>query len=158
MNSLQGIVPFLEKIQGVKSESHGVHFIKSKKELESFYNEILEEYRGKEYYIIGSVPGFINIDRDFFLNFRKKRAARNIKVKLLLSHDSKEEEGQEDRALLRTYKYLPEKYNFRSTIDIYSDKVVIVGPEIKAMAVVIAIPPMVDVFKSVFEILWETLE
>jgi hypothetical protein len=55
---------------------------------------------------------------------------------------------------LRTFKYLPEKYVLKSTIDIYADKIVIIGPEIKALAVVVAIPAMVDVFRSVFEMLW----
>ena len=116
-------------------------------------NSLMDLLRGEDG--LGSVSGFLNIDREFLLDFRKKRAARNTRVKLLLSHDSKGEEGQNDPQLLRTFKYLPEKYRFKSTIDIYDDKIVIIGPEIKALAVVVAIPAMVDIFRSVFEILWE---
>jgi hypothetical protein len=142
-------------MQGQELKEYGVRMIKSKRELEAFYNNILDEYRDREYYIIGSVSGFLNIDRDFLVSFRKKRATRNTRVKLLLSHDSRAEEGQNDPKLLRSFKYLPEKYNFKSTIDIYDDKIVIIGPEVKALAVVVAIPAMVDIFRSVFEILWE---
>ena len=154
---LQKIIPILEKMQGTNAESYGVRFLQSKQELKSFYNGILEEYRNKEYYIIGSATSFINLDREFILDFRKKRAAQGTCVKLLLTSDSRSEVGQQDPSLHREYKYLPEKYSFKSTIDIYDDKIIIVGPEIKSLAVVIAIPPMVDVFRSVFEILWETL-
>ncbi len=156
LNSLSSIIPLLENLQGQQTDTYGVRLIQSKKELETFYGEILEEYKNKEYYIIGSAPGFLNIDRDFLLNFRKKRAAGNTRVKLLLTHDSRQEEGQGDPKLLREFKYLPEKYIFKSTIDIYDDKIVIVGPEVKAVAVVIAIPPMVGIFRAVFEALWET--
>lgn len=155
LDSLAKIIPLLEQMQGKEIKEYGVRLLKSKRDLESFYSDILEEYRNKEYYIIGSVSGFLNIDREFLLDFRKKRAARNTRVKLLLSHDSKGEEGQNDPQLLRTFKYLPEKYRFKSTIDIYDDKIVIIGPEIKALAVVVAIPAMVDIFRSVFEVLWE---
>ncbi len=152
--SLASIIPLLERMQGAEAREYGVRLIKSKREFEAFYMDILEEYRNKEYYIIGSVSGFLNIDRDFLISFRKKRAAHNTRVKLLLSNDSRSEEGQNDPKLLRTFKYLPEKYVFKSTIDIYADKIVIIGPEIKALAVVVAIPAMVDVFRSVFEMLW----
>lgn len=157
LKALEKIVPLLEGLRGKRAEEFGVRLIRTKKEFQSFYNDILEKYRDREYYIIGSASGFLNVDRDFLIEYRKRRAARNIRVKLLMSHDSRLEEGQNDPKLLRQFKYFPEKYSFKSTIDIYDDKVVIVGSEVKALAVVIAIPPMTDVFRSIFEILWETL-
>lgn len=155
LESISSLVPLLESLEDKTSKEFGVRFIQSKQELKKFYNDILDEYRDKEYYIIGSAPAWIGIDREFFLDFRRKRAARGIKVKLLLSADSKTEEGQDDPTLKREFKYLPERYKFKSTIDIYDDKVIIVGPEIKALAVVIAIPPMVDIFRSIFQALWD---
>ena len=155
LESLVGLVPYLEKLQMAPSKPYGVRFIETKRELEAFYGEILEEYKDRGYYIIGNANAFINLDPDFILNFRKKRATKNIKTKLLLSADSKLAAGQDDSSLLREFKYLPEKYQFKSTIDIYDDKILIIGPEVKSLAVVIAVPPMVDVFRSVFEVLWE---
>lgn len=157
LESLAGLIPMLEKLQGTQAKAYGVRFIQTKRELESFYNEILDDYKDKGYYIIGNANAFINLDPDFILKFRRKRAERNIHTKLILSHDSKSAVGQNDPSLIREFKYLPEKFKFASTIDIYDDKILIVGPEIKALAVVIAIPPMVDVFRSVFEVLWENI-
>ncbi len=157
LQTLSKIIPSLENIQGKLVEGYGVRFIRSEKELETFYENIIEEYKGKEFFIIGDVSSFINLDREFFLNYRKKRAANNIRTKLLLTHKSKSEVGQDDPGLLRSFKYLPEKYHFKSTIDIYDNKIVIIGPEVKALAVVIEVPPMVDIFRSVFMSLWEVL-
>lgn len=158
VKKLVGLVPFLENLRSKDIQEYGVKFIQSKKELELFYENILDDYKNGEYYIIGSATSWINIDRDYFLDYRKRRSGKNIKVKLLLSSDSKSEEGQNDPSLLREYKYLPEKYNFRSTIDIYKDKIVIVGPDVRALAVIIAVPQMVDIFRVTFEILWENLK
>ena len=158
LQSFEKILPYLESLRGSKKETFGVQFIRSMPELKSFYEHILDEYKGREYYIIGSAHNWIKNDPEYFLEYRRRRAAAGIQTKLLLSSDSKTEEGQNDSTLLRQFKYMPEKYGFKSTIDIYDDKIIIVATEIKALAVVIAIPPMVDVFRSVFEILWETLE
>ncbi|MDQ5958033.1 MAG: HTH-type transcriptional regulator, sugar sensing transcriptional regulator [Patescibacteria group bacterium] len=155
LKALVNIVPTLEALENKESAEFGVRFIQSKSELKRFYKDILDEYEGKEYYIIGSAPAWIGLDREFFLDFRRRRAARGIRVKLLLSADSAKEEGQDDESLLREFKYLAPHYKFKSTIDIYDDKVIIVGPEVKALAVVIAIPPMVDIFQSVFKALWD---
>ena len=73
-----------------------------------------------------------------------------------LSHDSLKN-NDADKSLLREVKFLPEKYKFKSTIDIFKDKVLIISPEISSLAVVLEVPAMVDVFKSVFEITWDTL-
>jgi sugar-specific transcriptional regulator TrmB len=157
LESLTTLIPYLEKIQSVQTKPFGVRFIQTRREFESFYNQILDEYKDRSYYIIGNANTFINIDTDFILKFRKNRALRNIHTKLILSHDSKAAAGQDDPSLIREFKYLPEKYVFKSTIDIYDDKILIVGPEVKSLAVVIAVPPMVDVFRSVFEVLWENI-
>lgn len=157
LESLSKLVPILEKLQGTQAQAFGVRFIQTKRELEDFYNETLDDYKDRSYYIIGNANAFINVDRDFILEYRRKRALRNITTKLLLSYDSKSATGQDDVSLLREYKYLPEKYHFNSTINIYDDKILIIGPELKALAVVIAVPPMVDVFRSVFEVLWESI-
>ena len=156
LKKLVNIIPFLEKLGDPKNQAYGVRLIHTKKEFEAFYTGILDEYKDREYSIIGSASAFINIDPEFILGFRRLRAARNIRTRLLLSYDSRAAQGQNDPSLLREYKYLPKKYSFKSTIDIYEDKIVIVGPEVKALAVVIAIPPMVDIFRSIFDLLWES--
>jgi hypothetical protein len=52
-------------------------------------------------------------------------------------------------------KLLPPNYDFKTNIDIFDDKILVIGPDLSSLAVVIKIPAMTDVFKSIFEILWE---
>ncbi len=156
VQNFESIIPHLKSIEKQKVQTFGLQFIETKPELERFYRDVIDRYAGGEYYIIGSAPAWEGIDPEFFIQFRKSRAKAKIRTKLLLSAESK---GMvvDNPSLLRKEKLLPSKYNFRSTIDIYPDQILIVSPELSALGVVIAVPPMVDIFKSVFEILWDML-
>ena len=104
--------------------------------------------------IIGNTNAWQAVCKEFADDYREKRAKYKIKTKLLLSADS-EKINPRDKSLLREFKYLPAKYKFKSTIDIFNDKILIVSPDLSALAVVIAIPAMVDIFISIFDIMWE---
>ena len=43
-------------------------------------------------------------------------------------------------------------------MNIFNDKILIISPHITSLAVVIAVPVMVDIFKSMFEIIWESTQ
>lgn len=147
-------IPLIESLDKKQAKIFGLRFIETREELKSFYFNILKEYENKKYYIIGNAGAWEALDSEFFVQYRKDRANKNIKTQILLSSDSKTV-NPADKKLLREFKYLPEKYKFKSTIDIYKDKILVVSPNISSLAVVIAIPAMVDIFKSMFEMLWE---
>ncbi len=153
------IIPSLESIERKQAQIMGLRFIETQDELKHFYLGVLDECKisqHKEYYIIGNTSYWENIDKSFLEQYRKERAKLGIHTKLLLSHTSKNINPVEV-SLLREYKYFPENYKFKSTMDIFDDKILIIGPDLSALAVVIAISAMVDIFKSVFELLWENI-
>lgn len=151
------IIPTFEAVDKKQAEAIGLRFIETKEELKRFYEDVLVDYKNKSYRIIGNTSEWQGVDQDFFIQFRKDRAELNIKTKLLLSAGSKNINPTE-KNLLREYKYLPEKFKFRSTMDIFKDKVLIISPDISSLAVVIGVPAMVDVFKSMFDIIWKSVK
>lgn len=151
------IIPTFEAMDKKQAEAIGLRFIETEEELKQFYEDVLVDYKNKSYRIIGNTSEWQGVDQDFFIKFRKDRAELNIKTKLLLSADSRNL-NPIVKGLLREYKYLPEKYKFRSTMDIFKDKILIVSPDISSLAVVIAVPAMVDIFKSMFEIIWDSVD
>lgn len=151
----QSIVPLFESMDKKQAQSVGLRFIETKDELRQFYMDILDDHR--TYCVIGNTLTWKNIDPEFFDEYMKTRATLKIKTRLLLSADSREI-NPANKDLLREFKYLPEKYPFKSTLNIFNDKVLIISPESSYLAVVIAIPSMVDIFKSVFEIIWESVD
>jgi len=154
---LNDIVPYLKSLEKQTKQSMGVRFIETIDELREFYDEILEEYKNKEYFVVGNVLSWRKLEEEFFAQYRRDRAANNIRTKLVLTYDSRPASPDAEK-LLREVRYLPEKYSFKSTIDIYKNKILIVSPDLSALAVVIENPMMTDVFRSMFEILWENFE
>ncbi len=156
LESFESIIPNLETIEKKQASLFGLRFIETIDELREFYAGVLVDYKNKDYLIIGSAPAWEGLDDKFFVKYRKDRAKNKIKTKLILSADSKSV-NPEEKELLREYKYLPAKYKFKSTVDIFEDKILVVSPELSSLAVVIAVPAMIDVFKSVFGVLWDTV-
>lgn len=151
------VLPLFESLDKKQAQAIGLRFIETKKELEQFYENILAEYKNKSYQVIGNAHEWKSIDPEFFEYYRQSRGRLNIRTCLLLSADSKNV-NPTSKSLLREYKYLPEKYKFKSTMNIFKDKVLIVSPHVTSLAVVIAVPVMVDIFKSMFEIIWDSAE
>lgn len=155
MSAFTDLIPQLEALAKKEGAIAGLRSIESLSELKHFYENILSDYARQSYCIIGNRFSWQDLDRDFFIRFRRLRAQAHIKTRLLLTHNSKSEDALDNLSLKREVRYLPKKYTFNSTIDIYHDKILIVSPELSALAVVIEVPPMTDVFKTVFELLWD---
>lgn len=149
-------IPLLDSMEKSQIKIFGLRFVETKEKLKRFYLDILSEYKNKSYRVIGNTVYWEKVDPEFFMQYRKDRARLNIKTKLILSADSKDF-NPTDKSLLREYKYFPEKYKFRSTMNIFDDKILIISPDLASLAIVIAIPAMVDIFKSMFEIIWDNI-
>jgi len=155
LESFVTAIPELKTLEKVAGATIGLRFIETKQELKQFYLGVLTDYKDKSYRVIGSSTAWVGIEPDFFNQFRFDRAHNHIKTRILLSADSTAE-SPEDPTLLREVRILPPTHTFKSTMDIFDDKVIIISPELTALAVVIAIPAMVDIFKSMFDLLWES--
>ena len=153
LESFSSIIPELKTIEKQDISHVGLRFIETKQELERFYTGILIEYKGKSYDAIGSATAWEGINPEFFQKFRFDRADAKIKTRILLSADSIEA-SPDDAKLLREVRVLPKNHTFKSTMDIFDDKILIINPDQSALAVVIEVPSMVDIFKEMFEMLW----
>ncbi|MFA5186253.1 MAG: helix-turn-helix domain-containing protein [Patescibacteria group bacterium] len=156
LKNFNAAIPILESLEKTRLQASGLRFIETVDELERFYAGILREYRGNNYAIMGNSNAWQGLDPDFFVQYRKDRAAAGIRTRILLSADSRET-SPTDARLLRETKFLPAKYVFKSTMDIFDDKILVVGPDQTSLAVVIAVPAMVDIFKSSFQLMWDAL-
>lgn len=157
LEGFENIIPFLESAEKKKETIFGLRFIETKKELHQFYFSILEEYKNKGYYMIGNSNAWEASDTEFLWRYRLARIKAKIKTKALLTQSSKSSNQPDSKKYLREFKYLPEKYDFNCTIGIFNDKVSVVSPNLNSQAIIIDIPEMVGIFKSMFEIIWESL-
>ncbi len=151
----KSIVPLFASAEKKHAQTEGLRFIETKEELRQFYLDILQGHTS--YRVIGNASAWQNIDPEFFEEYRKMRARLRIKVRLLLSADSRVA-NPTSPDLLRECRYLPERHAFQSTLNIFNDQVLVINPESASLAVVIAVPAMTDIFRSMFEVLWEGAE
>jgi sugar-specific transcriptional regulator TrmB len=156
LNDFTQAIPLFESMEKKQIQTVGLRFIETIDELERFFAGILRQYRGRSYDVMSNGNEWQRLDPEFFVQFRKDRAAQNIKTRLLLTTDSKKT-NPKDRSLLRDVKFLPKKYQFKSTILIFDDQILIIGSNQAATAVLVVAPAMVDIFKSMFQILWDVI-
>lgn len=157
LQSFEKIIPQLAELERKHAQIVGIRFIETVAELRHFYDDILVEYANDQYFVIGDAAGWEGMAPTFFPQYRLRRAAANIRTKLLLTSTS-QPFNPTDPALLRSVKYLPSGYRFKSTMDIFDDKILIVSPELTSLAVVIEVAAMTDIFKTLFQILWDMIE
>ncbi|HRY82469.1 MAG TPA: helix-turn-helix domain-containing protein [Candidatus Moranbacteria bacterium] len=157
IKGFESIIPFLESAEKKKETIFGLQFVETKEELQQFYLNVLEDYKNKSYCIVGNVNAWEEGQSEFLHQYRLDRAKAKIKTKALLTHSSRRLNPTDNKKYLREFKYLPEKYEFNCTMDIFDDKISVVSPNLSSMAVIISIPEMVGIFKAMFEIIWDTI-
>ncbi len=156
IKGFETVIPALMNLADTQASGGGIRYIETLPELQRFYKDVLDENRGKTYCIIGDAAGWEQLNTDFFIAYRKDRARANIKTRLLLTDQSRAV-NPPGKALLRDCRFLPPGYTFKSTIDIYADKILVVNYKLSGLAVLIEIPGMVDIFQCLFDILWELM-
>ena len=156
LDSFYAMIPMLEQLEKKEVQMTGLRFIETLDELKQFYTGVLDEYKDKEYHIIGSTVGWEDLDNEWFQQYRHDRERNNIQTKLLLTAES-QKANPKDGDLLRDVRFLPPEYTFRSTIDIFEDKILIISPELTSLAIVIQVPAMHDIFGAMFDMLWNMI-
>ena len=149
------LIPWLESQAVHEAQPSGVRFFDTRKELKQWYLGILEEYAGRSYRIIGTQKDWYRLDADFLESIHKIFKEKRIKAQIIFSADTPRVYPSQETTIYQNIRYLPKEYLFRTTIDIFDDQILLVSPEQRAVAVVIAIPAMLDVFDAIFRSLWK---
>lgn len=157
LQQFESLIPTFPTREKTNTEQSGIRYLEGKKEIIAFYESTLDEYaampkKQRHYRVISAQKTWEGIDPAFFIQFRYERGKRCIHTKLLLTAESRVTNPR-DPTLLRDCRFLPEGYVFQDSIDIHSDKVLVMSHQ-NAVAVVITIPTLVSAFQVIFDILW----
>jgi HTH-type transcriptional regulator, sugar sensing transcriptional regulator len=160
---ITAILPDLKNLFDISRGRPGVSFFAGAEGLKTVLLDILNE--AKEVYILGEGESFINAIPGWTEAYIKKRAGKNIKIKMILratdyginSIKKIRESGGLNNSL--QVRMLPEAYRIDySGFDIYNNKVVLYSFEKDNHAVVVESPVIARMMKTVFEILWNEAE
>jgi HTH-type transcriptional regulator, sugar sensing transcriptional regulator len=158
------ILPDLKNLFDISRGRPGVSFFEGKEGLKTVLTDILNE--AKEVYILGEGESFINAIPGWTEAYIKKRAGKNIKIKMILRAtdyglDSIRKIRESGSGLNNSLqvRMLPEAYRIDySGFDIYNNKVVLYSFEKDNHAVVVESQVITRMMKTVFETLWNEAE
>ncbi len=128
----------------------------------SIYNGLLRDIKpGEDYLIITDMKKAFDIDRDFFEDFRERRAKLPIKTRLLIS-DSDSQEGQDFKKYEMNFnlktKFLPIGTKLSTNLVITPQRVLIHQLDQPIMAIVIENKSTIKMHQELFEVMWNSIK
>ncbi len=158
------ILPDLKSLFDISRGRPSVSFFEGAEGLKTVLTDILNE--AKEVFILGEGESFVNAIPGWIDAYIKKRAGKNIKVKMILRAtqygiDSIKKIRSSGGGLNNSLqvRMLPEGYRIDySGFDIYNNKVVLYSFEKDNHAVVVESTVIARMMKTVFESLWNEAE
>lgn len=138
-----------------------VRFYKGLEAVKELHNNILKERGLKAYDILTAEADWLNLDREFFSDFLKRRGEKRIHTRLILDSKSKELEHQEkNRELDREVKFLPPEYQGAYTSEIYimPRKVIFIAEKKELLAVEIESMDIVEAQQFMFNFIWNSIK
>ena len=136
-----------------KSQKQEDAFVfRGKQGIKSIFEDILNEK--KELFCYGAESSFKEMFPFYQKHWNEERAKLKIKVKMIYNEKVKEEKKKENLKLLEM-KFLPETYDFPSTIMIYSDRVITIVWLEEPFGFMIKSEEAVKSNMNFFDLLWK---
>ncbi len=133
-----------------KSKEEAIIF-KGKKGIKTIFEDILKER--KDLFVYGGQSKFADMFPAYQKYWNKERFKLNLKVKIIYNRKVKEQKVKEKLKLL-DMKFLPEHYDFPSTIMVYGDKVITIVWTELPFGFMIKSKDVVKSNMNFFNILW----
>lgn len=148
LNSAMQELDLKFKTSKVKEEAT---IFKGKNGIKSIFEDVLKEK--KDLFVYGAESKFADMFSAYQKHWNDKRAKLGIKVKMIYNEKVKQRKIREKLKLLEM-KFLPNQYDFPSTIVIYGDKVVTIVWSELPFGFMVKSKDAVKSNVNFFEILW----
>ena len=149
------IIPELNSISKTVKEKPKVTVYEGLRGIRSILKDVLEER--KEIFHYGDIVSLQEVFSYAFPQFISERAKRKIPIKIICKREGPHEELLKTaKKELREFIFVPENYQFKSSVFIYAGKVVIFNIKREPYyAVVIDNEDFYDTQKNLFEFIWK---
>lgn len=142
-----------ELLSKAQAQAKGVTFLNTPDQLKQFYLDGLKTY--KEWRALASIEDWLPVDQKFLQNFRIKLNDHKINTRVIFKRNGLQFEP--GKLEYRHIKVIPDSYRFRSSIDILSDKILIMNPHLSVLGIILEGEALIDVFIDMFDLLWASL-
>lgn len=150
---LDSIMQELQAKYDTSKTNEEATIFKGKKGIQSIFEDIIKEK--KDLFVYGAESRFADVFPAYQKDWNKRRAQEKIKVSMIYNEKVKQRKRKEHLPLLKM-KFLPEHYDFPSTIMIYGEKVVTVVWAELPFGFMIKSKENAKSNMNFFEILWKT--
>ncbi|MDO8625878.1 MAG: helix-turn-helix domain-containing protein [Candidatus Magasanikbacteria bacterium] len=156
---LANALPEFSALYNLKGGESTIKYYEGLAGIKSVYEGLIKDVRPKEdYLIISHREQWLNLDKEFFLDFTKRRAKLPIKIRLLVQDSALAREHKRlEQTFNKKIKLLPPGTSLNTNLVIIPKRVVIHQLETPIMAIVIENPSVVRLHRELFEIMWRSL-
>jgi hypothetical protein len=152
-------LPEFASVYNLHSSGAFIKYYEGLESIKGVYNDLIKEVRPHDdYLIIGDLQKWLDQDPDFFINFTKRRAKLNIKIRIL---DQESEVAREHKKMERNFnekiKIMPSQYRLTTNMVIVPHKVVINQITPPLLAMVIENDSIVNMNRELFEMIWQSI-
>lgn len=137
----------------LSEKPYSVSILNTREQVKNFYLHQLDKQT--EWRAIASIEDWLPIDKVFLQEFRQRLEDKKIPTRVIFKESGLVHEPRHMQ--FRRIKTIPNAYQFKSSIDILSDSLLILNPHLHVLGMVIETPSMIDIFQDTFELLWAAL-
>lgn len=154
------ILPELKALDTFKGKESFIKYYEGLNGVKSVYDKILEDLKpGDDYLIVSNMEQFLDMDREYFADFIKRRAGYNLKVRtLILDSPSARHYKEREKSTNQSIKFLPSDTKLSANLVITPHRVVITQTVKPIMSIVIENKNIVEIQKEQFDIVWESIK
>ncbi len=154
------ILPELKALDTFKGKESFIKYYEGLNGVKSVYDRILDDLKpGDDYMIVSNMEQFLDMDREYFADFIKRRAAYNLKVRtLILDSPSARHYKEHEKSTNQSIKFLPSDTKLSANLVITTHRVVITQTVKPIMSIVIENKNIVEIQKEQFDIVWDSIK
>jgi len=156
---LKNNLPQLLAMYNLKGSEGFIKYYEGLEAIKSVYENLLEDIKAHDYYyVVCDTKQWLALDQKYFLNFIKRRAKYNIKIRLLLQ-DSKiaREHKKMEKIFNEKIKFLPQGTSLTTDLIVIPKRVVIHQLTQPTIAMVIENNSIIQMHRELFELIWKTI-
>jgi len=151
------MLPEFSALYNPKRSENTIKYHEGTIAIQSLFDDLLSETQPKDYwYAISDSKSFFNINKNFFNKFVKRRAKKNLDIKLLLQNSEKAKHAKKFQRNENTLvKILPPDTNLSARITITPHQIVFGQLTPPYSSVSLTNPHIIGMQKDIFTMLWE---
>jgi sugar-specific transcriptional regulator TrmB len=158
-NQVKNNLPDFSALYNLHSSGAFIKYYEGIESIKNVYENLLQDIRPHEdYLVIGDTKQWLARDPKFFSDFIKRRAKKNINIRIL---SQETEVAREHKKIEKNYneqiKILPAEYVFSANVVITPRRVIVDQLTLPTMALVIENENIVKTNREMFEMIWRSI-